>query len=111
VRVLLGGRNLREFSGPGLIEWNTLGGSTWTISLGYHTRNHGHGAETGFTCCCLRSAACMSYMTRKVKIATKIDNLNNLSTKIANKETLQKKRYRANIFLSLYLTPLSFKLY
>jgi hypothetical protein len=38
-----------------------------------------------------------------------IDNLNNLTIKMANKETLQKKTEQTCLF-SLHLTPLSFEL-
>jgi hypothetical protein len=39
-----------------------------------------------------------------------IDNLNNLATKMANKETLQKNNTEQTRLFSLHLTPLNFKL-
>jgi hypothetical protein len=39
-----------------------------------------------------------------------IDNLNNLATKMANKETLQKNNTEQTHLFSLHLTPLNFKL-
>jgi hypothetical protein len=46
----------------------------------------------------------------KYQFIFSIDNLNNLATKMTNKETLQKNNMEQTHIFSLHLTPLSFKL-